>query len=506
MLRRFSTQRIFGFFLIDWIGTLAMLFAAALLRAELGNLPQPVLNLINQLKIPEGGRWVDWAIVRPWDILPIQVFVLVALIWPFFFLVFSIYDGRRQDTLKTELLNVFLAICVSTMTLAGVLYFTYRETPRVVILIFLALDISLLLGSRAALWVYRNNQNGHRRRAQRRAVLIVGAGPVGRSAVKELQKHAWADIDIVGYVDDDPDKQDQSFEDIPVIGVLEQVPEIVQSLRIRDAIVALPLRAHEQLVEICSKLQKLSVRVHVIPDLFALSFPSAELEGFGGIPVIDLGRPGIFGWQRFFKRMFDAAATTLGLLLLTPLLLAVTALIKLDSPGPVIFRQLRIGENGQPFTMFKFRSMHMDADPEVHKVYVKRIIEQNTDLERAHRDGQHSLKMAGDPRVTRIGRIIRKTSIDELPQLFNVLRGEMSLVGPRPPVYYELEAYKEWHRRRFEVPPGITGWWQVNGRSRVSFDEMIRMDLYYIDHRSFWLDLKILFLTPWAVISGKGAG
>jgi exopolysaccharide biosynthesis polyprenyl glycosylphosphotransferase len=259
-------------------------------------------------------------------------------------------------------------------------------------------------------------------------------------------------------------------------------------------------------VGVCGTLQKLAVHVHVIPDLFALSFPSASLEGFGGIPVINLGRPGIVGWRRVFKRMFDAAAASLALLLVSPVLLVVAILIKLDSPGSVIFKQKRIGENGQPFSMLKFRSMRVDADPGVHKAYIKRLIEQNVSPEQLSSSGQRSLKMETDPRITRLGRIIRKTSIDELPQLFNVLRGEMSLVGPRPPLPYEMELYEEWHKRRLEVPPGITGWWQVKGRNRVSFDEMVRMDIYYIEHTSFWFDLKILFLTPQAVFSGKGAG
>jgi len=505
MLRQFSTKRVVSFFLIDWFGTLAMLHLAALLRAELGHLPEWLLNLIQQLEIPEGGHWVDWSATQPSDIISPYVFILVALIWPFFLFVFSVYDGRRQQTLKAELLNVFLVICVSTMTLAGTLYFTYRETPRVVIPIFFILDLLLLLGSRVALWAYRHSRNGWRS-GQCRAVIVVGAGSVGCRAVEQLREYAWADIEVVGYVDDDPDKQGQRFEGVPVLGTLKQVHVLVNTYDIQDAVVALPLRAHEQLIKICRTLQGLSVRVHVIPDLFALSFPSAALEGFGGIPVIDLGRPGIYGWRRFFKRVFDSMAASLGLLFLSPLLAIVAILVKLDSPGPVLFKQTRVGENGHPFTMFKFRSMRVDADPKAHRAYVKRLIEQNLSPEQVSGSGHRSLKMEHDPRITQIGRIIRKTSIDELPQLLNVLRGEMSLVGPRPPLPYEAELYEEWHRRRLEVPPGITGWWQVKGRNRVSFDEMVRMDLYYIENTSFWLDLKILLLTPRAVLSGRGAG
>jgi len=505
MLRQFSTKRIIGFFLLDWLGTLAMLYLAVLLRARVGYLPPWLLTLIQRLEIPEGGHWVDWTTISPGEIMSPYVFILVALIWPFFLLLFSVYDGQRQQTLKAELLNVFLVICVSTMTFAGGLYFTYRETPRVMVPIFFVLDVALLLGSRVVWWTYRRIQTG-RRAGDRRPVIVVGAGEVGRRAVEQLREYAWADLEIIGYVDDDIEKQGQRFAALPVLGPLEQLPYIVKAHHIQDAVVALPLRAHEQLVKTCRMLQAMSVHVHVIPDLFALSFPSAALEGFGGIPVIDLGQPGIHGWQRFSKRAFDALAASIGLLFLSPLLGIVAILIKLDSPGPVFYKQKRIGENGQPFGMIKFRSMCANADPEVHKAYVQRLIKENTNVEDIHQSGQASLKMEHDPRITRVGRIIRKLSIDELPQLLNVLHGEMSLVGPRPPLPYEVELYEEWHKHRLDVPPGITGWWQVKGRNRVSFDEMMRMDLYYVEHRSFWMDLKILLLTPRAALSGRGAG
>ncbi len=504
-MNRFSVKRIVVSFLIDWLGTLAMLYAAVLLRVRVGYFPPWLFNLVQRLEIPVGGQGIDWATISPGEIISPHVFVLVAVIWPFFLLLFAVYDGRRQQTLKTELFNVFLVICVSTMTFAGGLYFTYRETPRVIVPIFFLLDVALLLGTRIIWWIYRGARRG-RYPEDYRSVIIVGAGVVGRRAVEQLQECAWANIKIVGYVDDDPEKQGLYFVGLPVLGTLGQLPQIVETYKIQDAVVALPLRAYEQLIKTCRMLQEMSVHVRVIPDLFALSFPSAALEGFGGIPVIDLGQPGLYGWQRFSKRAFDVIAAILGLLFFAPLFSIVAILIKLDSPGPVFFKQKRIGENGRPFEMHKFRSMRCDADPEIHKAYVQRLIKENVSLEDAKPMGQASLKMEQDPRITRVGRIIRKISIDELPQLFDVLRGDMSLVGPRPALPYEVDLYEEWHKRRLDVPPGLTGWWQVKGRNRVSFDEMIRMDLYYIENRSFWMDLKILFLTPWAALSGKGAG
>jgi exopolysaccharide biosynthesis polyprenyl glycosylphosphotransferase len=502
MLRQFSAKRIVGFFLIDWLGTLAVLLLAAFLRGEMGNLPQPLIDLAGTLEITLGGTAAGDPSSTILSLSP-RVFVFVAFFWPILFIASSVYDARNTGTLQAELRSVFLAICASTLILAGALYFTYRETSRVLILIFFCLDVALLLGSRGAWWAYRHSGNGQRA-TRSRAVLIVGAGTVGFNAAEQLKRYDWADVQLIGYVDDDPDKQGQQFEGVPVLGTLDQVDAIVQAHGVKDAVVALPLRAHEQLLEICRKLQGLSVRVHVIPDLFVLSFPSATLDGFGGIPVIDLGLPGIQGWQRLSKQAFDVAVALAILLLLSPLLAVLAVLIRLDSPGPVLFKQPRVGENGQLFEIVKFRSMRIDADANVHKAHVQTLIRQNLSLDEA--SGQNSLKMEKDPRVTRVGRFIRKFSLDELPQLINVLRGQMSLVGPRPHLPYEVELYQDWHRRRFEALPGITGWWQVKGRNRVSFDEMVRMDIYYVEHQSFWLDLKILLMTPWTVLSARGAG
>jgi exopolysaccharide biosynthesis polyprenyl glycosylphosphotransferase len=501
MLRQFSTNRIVAFFLLDWLGTLGMLVLAGLMRTGLGDLPHALVTSLQALGIPLHGFMPEGHLGG----LSPQVVVLVSLIWPFFFSVFSVYDGRRNETLKVELLNVFMAICVSTVTLAGVLYLTYRDTPRVLFLMLFFLDVFFLIGIRVVLSTYRQRPSG-RWRNNRRIAMIVGAGPVGQQAAENLQKYTSANLDIIGYVDDDLNKQGRLFAGKPVLGGLDEVPELIKEFSIQDALVALPLRAHERLVETCRVLQELSVRVHVIPDFFALSFPNATMDRFAGIPIIELGQPGIDGQWRLWKRVFDTIAVSLGLLILFPLFLIIAVMIKLDSPGPVIYKQRRIGEHGRDFIMYKFRSMHIGTDIDLHREYVTVLIRDNIRLEQISTNRQASLKMQNDPRITRVGRFIRKTSLDELPQLFNVLRGEMSLVGPRPDLPYAVEVYKDWYKRRFTCLPGITGWWQVKGRNLVPFDEMVRMDIYYIEHTSLWLDLKILFLTPWAVISGRGAG
>jgi lipopolysaccharide/colanic/teichoic acid biosynthesis glycosyltransferase len=207
------------------------------------------------------------------------------------------------------------------------------------------------------------------------------------------------------------------------------------------------------------------------------------------------------------KRLIDIVGSLLLLVVLSPLLLLLAILIELHSRGPALFVQDRVGwdeATGRPrtFRMYKFRSMRANCDPALHRAHVASLIRNNS----APGSECATLKLAGDRRITGLGRILRKSSLDELPQLFNVLKGDMSLVGPRPALPYEVELYETWHWRRLQARPGMTGWWQVKGRCRVPFDESVRMDIYYIDHRSLALDLKILLLTPWAIISGNGAG
>jgi exopolysaccharide biosynthesis polyprenyl glycosylphosphotransferase len=209
---------------------------------------------------------------------------------------------------------------------------------------------------------------------------------------------------------------------------------------------------------------------------------------------------------RAMKRAMDIAGSLLLIIVLSPVLLLIAAAIKLTSKGPILFRQQRIGEHGTAFTFLKFRSMYVDNDASQHKEYVRKLIAGQASKQPANGAGEGIFKLTNDPRITPVGNFLRRTSLDELPQFLNVLRGEMSLVGPRPPVPYEVEAYAIWHRRRLlEAKPGITGLWQVEGRSRVGFDDMVRLDLRYARNCSPWLDLKILLQTPKAVIAGNGA-
>jgi exopolysaccharide biosynthesis polyprenyl glycosylphosphotransferase len=235
------------------------------------------------------------------------------------------------------------------------------------------------------------------------------------------------------------------------------------------------------------------VRVRVVPDFFDLTFFRATIEDYAGFPLIGLRDSAIDSTDRVIKRLFDLALGTLTLIAVAPVMAITAIAIRLDSPGPALFRQQRVGENGKLFTIYKFRSMYVNAEARQAEVL------------RRNGNRQVIYKQPDDPRVTAVGRFIRRTSIDELPQLFNVLKGEMSLVGPRPELPWLVEKYENWQRKRFAVPPGITGWWQINGRSDRPMHLNTDDDLYYIQNYSPLLDLVILWRTIGAVLKGKGA-
>ncbi len=248
----------------------------------------------------------------------------------------------------------------------------------------------------------------------------------------------------------------------------------------------------------------MSISFHFFPDDLDYAPPERPSNPalYQDLSSLDRGKRSLLG----IKRLMDIAGSTLALILCMPLFLVIALAIKASSRGPVFFRQQRVGQYGRRFTFLKFRSMHIGNDHSVHKEYVTKLIAGQAEREASSGKGGGVYKLTNDRRVTRVGRFLRKTSLDELPQLLNVLGGRMSLVGPRPPIPYEVAAYETWHRRRLlEVKPGITGSWQVNGRSSVRFDEMVRLDLQYARSWSLWTDINILLRTPRAVFRGGGA-
>lgn len=324
-------------------------------------------------------------------------------------------------------------------------------------------------------------------------VIIVGAGEVGRTVMRTIAAQPELGYQIIGLVDDNPDKGHSDIGPIKALGPLENLQAAIEDEQADEVIITLPWMYQRKIMGIVRECERQEVRARIVPDLFQMSFSNVDVEALGGVPVIGVREAHISRTALLVKRATDVVGSIIGLTLGAPLLGLIGLAIKLDSPGRVVFRQTRVGQDGRLFDMFKFRSMSEGADTEKEAL---------SDLNEA--EGP-LFKIREDPRLTRVGRFLRRTSLDELPQLINVLGGEMSLIGPRPNIPDEVAVYKEWHKKRLEVPPGMTGLWQVSGRSHLSFDEMVLLDIYYIENWSPWLDFKILLRTIPKVVGGEGA-
>jgi exopolysaccharide biosynthesis polyprenyl glycosylphosphotransferase len=421
-------------------------------------------------------------------------YLLVPALWGLAFFALRVYDPARALRYLDDAQAVWSAVTWATLVFAGVAYLFFREFSRFLFVYFYLLDLVFLIGWRIILrWLLRMGLG--RGLGEPRRALVVGAGAVGQELGQAMRSYRWTGLELVGYVDDDAAKRGKTYAGGPVLGTLDDVGDIVSQHAIDEVLLALPPRAQEQARQLVLALQALPVNVRVVPDVFDLVFIRASVEEFAGIPLIGLREPAIEGPDRVVKRLFDLIVGGLLLALFSPVMLAAALAVRLDSAGPVLLRQPRVGEGGRPFHMIKFRTMHEGAEAEEQQL-----------VQEVGQGPPVFVKQPDDPRVTRVGRVMRRFSIDELPQLFNVLKGDMSLVGPRPELPWMVERYEPQHRKRFAVPQGMTGWWQVNGRSeRADYALRIEDDLYYIRNWSIWLDLRILWMTVGAVLRGEGA-
>ena len=314
--------------------------------------------------------------------------------------------------------------------------------------------------------------------------VIVGANALGHQVAQELSGR----FHVLGYVDNGSDLDGRAG--LPLLGPINRLPRIVQELDVDELVLALPADRRDQVTTVIARGFQRRVNVKLIPDLGDLLPQRFDVHHLGGRPYLDFSPVAHVNW---LKRITDLLLTCAGLLATWPLFVIIAIAIKLDSPGPVLYRQQRVGKDGRLFQMLKFRSMSQDAD------------RRRAELLAANEADGPLFKIRNDPRITRVGRWLRRTSLDELPQVFNVLRGEMSLVGPRPPLPTEVEEYEAWQLGRLRAVPGMTGLWQVSGRSAVSFHDMVRLDLHYIRNWSLSLDVEILWRTLPAVIRSRGA-
>jgi exopolysaccharide biosynthesis polyprenyl glycosylphosphotransferase len=325
-------------------------------------------------------------------------------------------------------------------------------------------------------------------------VVIAGAGRVGQLVARKALMHPEYGINLVGFVDDDPRTLRAGLEGVPLLGPTARLPELVRRYDVDRLVVAFSGGGSEATVALLRTLRDEEVQIDIVPRLFDLIGPRVVHHAIEGLPLVGLPPVRLSRSSRLVKRLIDVAGAALMLVLAAPLLALLAILIRLDSPGPVLFRQSRLGTGGRPFTLLKLRTMRTGAGDRAHREYIRGTLSADAT---ASAGGVYKLD---SPEVTRVGAPLRRTSLDELPQLFNVLRGDMSLVGPRPCIAYEVEEFAPHHFERFLVPQGITGLWQVTARASATFGEALDMDVAYARGWSLGLDLRLLARTPLQVL------
>jgi len=333
----------------------------------------------------------------------------------------------------------------------------------------------------------------HRKGYNEIRLLIVGTGKRAREFIKAAQSHENWGLRIVGLIDDDHQMYGKEIEGFRVLGRLQDIPFILHRTVVDKVIFVVPRLWLNKISEAILACEREGVGTAISLDLYNPKIATVRQTNFNGIPLLEFDTFRAKQWQLFVKRTLDILIALIGLIACMPLFAVVALAIKTTSRGPILYRQTRCGLNGRKFTLYKFRSMIVGAE-------MKR-----RELEKMNEMNGPVFKIKRDPRITPVGRILRKFSIDELPQLWNVLKGDMSIVGPRPPLPVEVEIYEVWQRRRLSLKPGLTCIWQVSGRNKVDFDRWMAMDLEYIDHWSLWLDFKIMFKTLFVVLFGYGA-
>jgi exopolysaccharide biosynthesis polyprenyl glycosylphosphotransferase len=419
--------------------------------------------------------------------VPRPLYILFPILWVLIFSALSIYDGRKFLRAADEMAALFLATFIASISAAGILYFSYRSVSRALYVVFITTTFLLCLFWRVLARFYFRTRPQAAGTARR--LIVVGTGPLGQNVGRQIRQSRSENLNLVGFLDDGYGAQTQ----MPMLGKLESIRALTTQHQITDIVVALPYSAYHQMGKIVACLDGLPVGVWIALGFFDLALYRTDIEDFAGIPMLDLRASAIDDYQRLVKRAFDLGVSLLALIPALPLMALSALVIFLDDGAPVFFRQKRVGENGKLFEMLKFRTMVRNAE------------QLQVDVEKRDVAGNLIHKTKDDPRVTRAGRLLRRLSLDELPQLFNVLAGTMSFVGPRPEIPYLVEKYQPWQRKRFAVPPGLTGWWQVNGRSDKPMHLHTEDDLYYIQNYSVWLDLQIIVRTIWVVLVGKGS-
>jgi exopolysaccharide biosynthesis polyprenyl glycosylphosphotransferase len=340
--------------------------------------------------------------------------------------------------------------------------------------------------------------------------LVVGRGPEAAFCIKEMRERPSLGYRVIGVVESGgfgPGGRPPlaTYEGVPIVSDFTGLPDAIRESRANEVIIADSEVNSDALFDVMIRCgRRRGVEFRIAPSLFNCLPSKTEVDQIGALPMIRLFREPLSDFARGTKRISDIAIASLTLALLSPFWLLIALLIKFDSKGPVFYSQERVGMDGRIFLVYKFRTMRTDADSEIHREYQRKFIAGHAEANVGD-DDRPAYKLRNDPRITRVGRILRRLSLDEVPQLFNVLRGDMSVVGPRPPIPYEVEAYELRHRKRLDMKPGLTGLWQVSGRNRLPFEEMVKLDLLYIENWSLLSDVKIILRTVMVLIRGDGS-
>jgi len=448
-----------------------------------------LLRYLNNPFIRSLPIYEKWIRLGSWALLPYTaVFVIWGILSVIFLNHYHLYRTVREYSYLDEVILVGKALFWASLSAAGAVFFfqikIYSRLVFAVNAVFLFLSCSgwrilkrYLIRRRVA----RGFNNFH--------VLIIGAGKIGSALGRQIAANPYLGLEVIGFLDD---HREGEVDGRPILGTTADFKEIVRKYFVDEIIISIPSERElvSRLILTCRRLGK---NIRVAPDLISLGMEGIRASYLGMIPLLEYYNKGLHGADLLLKRTFDIVVSFLGLLLLSPLLGLIALAVRIDSPGPVFYVSRRNGKKARLFNFYKFRTMEKDAD---------RKLDQLRHLDET--DGP-IFKIKKDPRVTRVGRFLRRYSLDELPQLWNVLKGDMSLVGPRPPTPEEVVRYEDWQLKRLEIRPGLTCLWQIRGRSDLSFREWMKLDLFYIENWTFWLDIKILLRTVIVVLKGEGA-
>jgi exopolysaccharide biosynthesis polyprenyl glycosylphosphotransferase len=431
------------------------------------------------------------------DIYPIGAYLKLlpffVVIWIVLFAVLGMYNSFRVKPFF-DIVSIILASAFIGFVLLGSVIYVLKEKEISRVLIIMMYGIGAVFFCIEKVALINSFRYMRRRGYNTRNILIVGTGRRAQHFTETVEKHDEWGFKVIGYIDEDPSKTGQEIHGKKVIGIFGDLARILHGRVIDHVVFVVPRLWFEKIEDLIRLCETEGIPASVVVDLYELKFARSKQTNFCGIPMLTFESAPDRLWELLVKRLFDILVSAIGLIVLSPLFLVLAAGIKVTSKGHVFFKQKRCGLNGRRFVLYKVRTM------------VKGAEEKLAELRKFNEMDGPVFKMKKDPRVTPVGWFLRKSSLDELPQLWNVFKGDMSIVGPRPPIPAEVDKYDNWQRRRLSMRPGITCLWQVKGRNEITdFNEWMRLDLEYIDNWSLWLDIKILFSTIPVVLLAKGA-